>query len=336
MFGLDISDHSIEVVQMRSRTKVKTFGRVILPEGIVKNGLILKKELLVSEIKRALLKAKIRSKKVFVSIPESKAFIHVFDSKKNIEEEAKKTIPWEPGDVYFDVYNNIYVAVPKNVIDSYVGILKLVGLKLVGFDVESLALARALEANNSLVIDIGARTTNLSVFDNKEQVKITVNVAKGGDNFTRAIAEKLKVSLKEAEKLKIKKGLDMTMALQKEFEPIIKQVRKIGKLYEKEIKQIILVGGSAQMPKIVDYFSSNSGLKTYLGKSKLIGKPIFYNVAIGLALKKYKWGINILPNIKTEVKSFNKKWLAILFVTISSLFLGFIIYLLVFHYRHIK
>ena len=129
----------------------------------------------------------------------------------------------------------------------------------------------------------------------------------------------------------------MTLILQKELEPITKQIRRIVGIYGEEIKQIILVGGSAQMPKIVDYFSSNFNLKTSLGKSKLMKKPLLYNVAIGLALNKYKEGINILPDIRTKVSRFNKRrvW-RIFIIVVTSLILGILLTLLVFHYWKVR
>lgn len=313
MFALDISDHSIEALELSSGKRVKAFGRIILPENIIKDGEILDKDKLAKQIKRVVLKAKIKSKKVVLSVPESKVFIHVFKDKNNIKDQALKTIPWNPNKIYFDMRDNLYVAVPRNIIDAYIEVLEKAGLKPIGFDVESLALARALKINNSLVIDIGARTTNLSVFEKKEEIKISISIASGGDKFTRAIANKLKVSLKKAEELKIKEGFKqekIMLVLQKEFQPIIKEARKLINYYKADIRQVVLVGGLAQMPEIVDYFSSNLGLKVIIGKSNLAGqlggKSILYNTVIGSALKNPSKGINLLPGRTKGVGLFNK------------------------------
>jgi len=50
-FGLDISDHSIEILQLGLNNKLKVFGRVILEKGIVEDGQIIQKDKLLLKIK---------------------------------------------------------------------------------------------------------------------------------------------------------------------------------------------------------------------------------------------------------------------------------------------
>jgi hypothetical protein len=61
--------------------------------------------------------------------------------------------------------------------------------------------------------------------------------------------------------------------------------------YGQEIEEIILVGGSARMPKIAKYLSLNLGLKVNIGispyASQLKRKSVLFNVVIGLALRNW-------------------------------------------------
>ena len=301
-FGLDISDYSIEALQLKKNNRVAAFGRLVLEPGIVKDGVILNKEKLSEKIKQVVARAKIKSKKVVLALPESKVFIHSFSGKKNIEQKIAKIIPWKAEQVYSALVNNFYVCVPKNIVDNYIEVLRKSNLKPEVFEFEALALARALKAKDCLIVDIGARTTNLSIFDRKGQIKLSGSIRKAGDHFTKAISEKLKVSLEKAKELKEKYGLDISkrsgrimLILQKELQPIVEEIKKIIDFYPEKITKVLLVGGSAKTPKIGDYLTSNTDLEVKIGSSSVLKQSVLFNTVIGLALRNPKKGINLLP-----------------------------------------
>jgi len=337
-FGLDISDFSIEILELSSRVKVKTFSRIILDPGTIENGLILDKRKLTKKLQELIAKAKIKTSQVVLSLPESKVFIHVFKIPKGLKKnnlkdaiafEAPKIIPLNQEEIYWDCQtisspakstqqSVLYVAVFKNIIDTYIEVLTLAGLKPVVFEIESLALARALlsdikPVNSLMIVDLGARTTNISIFGKNKQLRWSSTVPIAGNHFTWAIEQELKESSEQAEKLKRDKGLLEKSAvksiLQKEFQPIINEIKNILDYYNEPIDEIILSGGSAQIPEIISYFSTKLEKKVSLGKSiiskQLKESSVLYNTVIGLALMLQPGGgrgkINLLPHkIKTK------------------------------------
>jgi len=340
-FGLDISDFSIELLELSSKIKVKTFSRIILEPGIVENGLILDKRKLCKKLKELVAKTKIKTSQVVLSLPESKIFIHVFKVPKGLKGanlkdaiafEAPKVIPLNQEEIYWDCQiisapaksaqqSVLYLAVFKNIIDTYIEVLTLAGLRPVVFEIESLALARALlselkPVNSLMIIDLGARTTNISIFGKNKQLRWSSNIPVAGNHFTQAIEEKLKKSSEQAEKLKRDKGLSeksiVKLILEKELQPIINEIKNVLDYYNEPVDEIILSGGSSQIPEIVSYLSTKLEKKVSLGKSaiakQLKGTSVLYNTVIGLALKSRqgakKGEINLLPHkIKTK-KSF--------------------------------
>jgi len=159
-FGLDISDYSIEALELEKKfgkLYLGAYGRIKLEKGIVKDGKILEKEKLKEKIKGLLnnvMPRRIKTKKVILSLPESKTFIHFFSAKENIEEQAAKTLPLEP----------------EKAFDEYVEVLNGTGLKPLVIDIESSSLARAfrnemIKDKGVLIADIGAGTTVLTIFD---------------------------------------------------------------------------------------------------------------------------------------------------------------------------
>lgn len=319
-FGLDISDSSIEALSLSSMTKVEKFGRVILDSDIVKDGIILDRDKFVESMKRLLSKSQIKSKRVILSLPESKSFIHVFKNFKDIEKEADNIIPLKRDERYSDHYkignSVLYVAATREIINSYVELLKEVGLEPIVIEPESIALARALyqkKKKNILIIDIGARTTNISAIDSTGAFMGSRIIKKAGNDFTEAISKKLKISLQEAEELKRKYGMDknkemgkVMFIIQNQLQPILEKSKELIEYYRQEVSQIYLAGGSSQMPKIVDYFSSNFDIETSVGVSELavqIGrKSVLFNTVIGLAIRglNRKAGINLLLKKGTD------------------------------------
>lgn len=410
-FGLDISDYSIEVLELVSKSKIKTFGRIVLEEGLVQDGVILNKDALVEKIKEVVKKAKIKSRRVILSLPESKAFAHIFKVPSNIDardlentlaNEASKTIPLELDDIYWDfaetrepardgLKSMLFVAVRRETVGSFLEVLERADLEPIVLEIESQALGRAILQPKSyflalkeipiikekspvsgmvnIIVDIGARTSNITVFGQDGALKFSSTVLAAGNRFTSALAEKFDIAWHDAEKLKKEYGLDtekklrifreegkireeseIMLVLQKELQPIIGEIKKIIEFYggNANVREIFLAGGSSQMPKLIDYFSSNLDFKIRIGKSlladQLKGKSILYNTVIGLAQRSLeknpeKAGINLLPKDLRPKPSLvgrslsKKKYFVILgtgFSVLALAFLGFAVYFYIF------
>jgi len=145
----------------------------------------------------------------------------------------------------------------------------------------------------------------------------------GGNSFTEALSDGLNISLESAEELKMVAGLNPDknegrtfLILQKEISKIIEEASRTleyfrGK-YQKEIKEIIIAGGSAVLPGLADYLSQNLSLKVALGDpwikintdilkiKKDTINPLLYSAAVGSALRGLmenprESGINFIP-----------------------------------------
>ncbi len=346
-FGLDISDHSIEVLQLKSTGKVENYSRVLLESGVVKNGQAKNQEKLIQKIQEAIKKAGIKNQEVIFSVPESQVFVHYFENKENIKERARKTIPWEEEKIYSEEKDGLYIAAPKIIVDEYLNILRECGLTPLAFETESLALARALKFENSLVVDLGARITNLSIFDEEETLKILASVPTGGEKFTKVMAEKMETSFKEARKLIKEHGLKkkgrVADTLKKELQPVIKEIKNMISFYKGEVDRVFLVGGASLIPGVDAYFSQKLNLEVEVGRKKIIhGLPsqILFNTTIGLALRGLEKdprskGINLLPQKERPETAFLEEKLArnkffqlgvFIWVLSSLAFLGWVIY----------
>lgn len=300
-FGLDISDFSIEALELErkfGKLYLGAYGRVKLEKGIVSDGRILNKEKLKEKVLALLNNSQPRSfraKQVILSLPESKTFFHVFELPAELkgqelysaaESEALKTIPLAPEEIYFDlkliserkdIKEVLYVGTLKEIVDGYLETLRGVGLNPLVLDIESASLARAFQSKIEketaiLIADIGARNTILTIFD-EGSVRLSATVPIAGVHLTQALSEKLNTSLAEAEDFKINCGFDpekeggkVLLVLQRAIQPILNEIKKSISFYEqkkgRKVKKILLCGGSSFMPELPSYISSNLEIET--------------------------------------------------------------------------
>jgi type IV pilus assembly protein PilM len=352
IFGLDISDHSIEAIVLEKpffgKPKIVSYARTLLKAQIVRDGVIKNPQKLAESIVKLLRSAKpapITTPFCILSLPESQVFSTIFklpaglkhnEVRNTIPYKAEEIIPFDSTEIYFDfktitiigtAQEIFYAAVPTKIVDSYVAVLREIGLKPIGFDIESISLARALVDNGrkpdkaKLIIDIGARTTNLNIFDrNGIRQSLTLKIA--GNHFTRALATSLKLTAKEADGLKMKVGLDdknpetnAVIVLKNQFKKIITETKKFIDFYQDETKrqvgEIILAGGSSLLPKVDQYLADALKIETNLGRPlvkvndpgnlvKLKNKAILFADVIGLGLRGVSRNpadgdINLLP-----------------------------------------
>jgi len=347
--GLDISDYSIEIISLGGsleKPKLFALSRAVLEPGIVEDGKIIQKEKLVDRLRALIEKpkfGKIKTKQFIFALPESKTFIHFFEFpealerekiEKEIEFEAIRNFPFPLKDLCFNFKINnkevFLVAAQKDIVEDYLGIFKNLKLQPIALETESISLDRSLigkDEETVLIADIGARTTNFSIFA-KKQLRLSISIDIAGNKFTQSLAEKLNISFQEAENLKKEVGLNpelkegkVFLILQKEIQGIISEIKKIEDYFQKKeqkiIEKIILAGGSAVLPRLADYLTENLEKPVFIGdpwkkinidilrKKEYFEKaleinPILYSTVIGSALRGLvknpaEAGINLLP-----------------------------------------
>jgi len=300
--GIDISDHSIEILQLDTDGKVQLFARSVLEKGIVESAEIKDAERLgkifQSTIKEAgldVLMAKKRSRiKGLFSFPESKAFIREFqfEDKENLPEKLrdkiKENIPVAFEELYWDYIELedqsggvrvLVVAVPEKTVDEYLYFFWVQGVDPVVFDIEAASVSRALlplkeQQNGTAIIDIGAKTSIINIFSPKKELSLSVSVFYAGNYFSQKIAEKMGIDEEEAEIMKQKLGFEkkpVSSILQECSALLIGEIKNALKYNQEKsgfkTDKVILTGGSALLPGLEDYFQKNLEEKVEIGNS---------------------------------------------------------------------
>ena len=111
-------------------------------------------------------------------------------------------------------------------------------------------------------MDIGVQSTTVNVID-KGVLKKSYSFSFASSQLTYAISSALGLNYAESEKLKNKQGIislnaDLTKTLYLLIDPLLLQIRKIsGDFFQeegKDIEEIYLTGGTANLPGLKEYF----------------------------------------------------------------------------------
>jgi type IV pilus assembly protein PilM len=297
VFGLDIGHNSIKVMQIEAsaaqKQVVSGYGITSFDPTAIKDGTIVDVETIAKSAYNLFahnLVGDITSRRANVAIPAARTFTRSVTlpklSPKDLSEavrlEAEQYIPVPVDDLYMDFtpirqtakdQELLVVAVPRKIIDSYIDLLKVLGIEAVSIETTIGADSRLfLQAEQSdvptVLIDLGSLSADVTIYDGG--LVVTGTVQAGGDSFTDAIASGLHVSKQEAHIIKTKYGLSVSKkqreigeALAPVLEQMLREIRRMIRYYEersgtsRKISQVITVGGGANMPGLSEYLTSH-------------------------------------------------------------------------------
>lgn len=338
--GVDIGTSAIKIIeisQQGKRIKLDNYGEmeaVSLYEepfrSFEKSTLTVSNSDVVKAISAIIKESRVKTNKAFFSIPDFSTFFTTFrlpamtkeELPKAIQYEARQHIPLPLSEVVLDwqivekgpINNKIndfdilLVAVPNEVISQYQDIAKFSNLEIVAMEAEVFGLVRALikpeDKSPVILIDIGARSTTISVVD-RGAVRISHSFDTAGNDFTNLISRALNLDMREAEEMKKQRGISEAPAVRESILPmvdlVLNEARKISQNFylsdNKKIQKIILAGGSALLPGLADYFSKAMEISVEIANpfANLYYPPILedvlrkmgpsYAVAAGAALR---------------------------------------------------
>ena len=344
LIGLDLSDMSVKVFQIEKNGKkdsVRGYGAADIPEGAIEDGRIVDKNKVASIIK-TLLKSgsakKINSKKVICSLPESKAFVRIITIPKMNEDEAEEAVKWEMEasmpmsleEVYYDwqfleesdgkTQRVLTAAVSKEIIGAWMDVLTTADLDVFGLEIESIATIRSLVEKDakkediSLIVDLGAKRTSFIISEGTVPY-FTSSIPFSSEGINDAISKALNISDEEAEKIKIKDGIEgfnesnpIFSSVNPLLENLVVEIMKTMDFYGEMsgqtggVTRVILCGGGSNMKGMAQYLNQRIGKEVFLGNPWVnlnlgsdlppIDKDgsVRYATAVGLALRGIEYG----------------------------------------------
>ncbi len=322
----------------RRGLRVVALGERALSAGLIERGRVLDGAKL-SEALRGWIKD-FGSRFVYASLPEELGYVvkmglpalKPVELRQSIELQLEEYVPLPATGVVFDyevihapahVHDGYDLAVsvfPKEMAEQYTQALAGAGLAPLGLVIEAQAIARSLLKRGSegaaLLIDVGKTRTGLFVTVGTRVVLTSTVDQVGGDLINRAVERGLSVSREEAIKLKREHGLLQSGdgKVLNALLPAVSVLRdEVGKFYDYwraheggkagnggALKRIILCGGEAALPGLVEYLGSGLDVPVELGNvwTNIIDtenvvpplpltESLRYATALGLALRPF-------------------------------------------------
>jgi len=333
--GIDIGSTSIKVVELvkeAGQAKLLSYG---FSENM-KDGQSdwQKNSSLAAEIiNKVCAEAGIISKSAISALPTFSVFSSVLhlsnitkkDMESTIHWEAKKVIPlpleemildWkkidEGGEGAKPGLRILLTGAPRALVKKYIEIFKKAQINLLSLETETFSLIRSLVGNDKstiMIVEIGAGTTDVSIIDNKIPI-LNRSIDVGGMTITKAISNFSKISFEKAEQFKYDLGVhaidsptdDIPKVITDSISPIVNEIKYAINLFQsknnKKTEKIILSGGSALLPGLVEYLSKILNINVIIGDPwarvsyPVDLKPLLHeigprmSVAIGLAMRE--------------------------------------------------
>jgi type IV pilus assembly protein PilM len=231
--GVDIGTQTIKVVEVKGAgggLQITATGIANTPPGTIQQGVIADPKTLGLALKALLQQSGIKTtKSVSAAAGAAAVVVRVIELPKMTATELRETMKWEverhipfpASDVEMsfqriedpvadaDPARNMEVLLAvaqRDMIASHIDTLKTAGLSPTVIDVEPLAVGRALInlsrndtlTKNVVVVNIGASISDVSIFK-KGVLRFPRTIPLAGDNFTRAIADTLGLTMDAAE-----------------------------------------------------------------------------------------------------------------------------------------
>ncbi|MEX1113164.1 MAG: type IV pilus assembly protein PilM [Patescibacteria group bacterium] len=205
------------------------------------------------------------------------------------------------------------IAAPIALVKKYVKIITGAGLKPQALEIEPLSLARSVVGVREepvVVLDMGQAGSEISIVQNGI-IRLNRNTTAGGGALTRAISQSLGVDANRAEQFKRDFGLradklegQIPKAVKPVLDTLVGEIRRSLDYYREQphsqldIREMVVVGGTARMPELLALLSGTFGLETKIGdpwanvnyasglKQQLSELAPSFAVTVGLAMRE--------------------------------------------------
>ena len=303
-FGLDIGTTAVRLVELRGTGNTKTLAKyayVPIEGNLALSESKADQQKLVQMIAQLVKQAGLGTKNVAVGIPSSRVFTTVADVDRLPSSELAKAIRFQAdsliptplaeskidwaliGDSPADKTKQeiLLSSVPNKFVEDRLDMLESVGLNVVAFEPDNLAMARALaapDASAQLIVDVGRRSTDLVILLNGVP-HLTRSIPTGVEAFVRAATQNLNIDEKQAEQFVFKFGLSkdklegqVLQAISSTVDLLTTEIEKSIKFFQtryvdNKLQRIIVTGGASVMPEFPLYLANKYGIAVEIGNA---------------------------------------------------------------------
>lgn len=304
-FGLDIGTTAIRVVELQgsgqTRALVK-YAYLPIDSKIVLSDAKTDQQRLAQAISDLLNRSHMSTHNVAVGIPSQRVFTTLTDFDRLPNDELAKSIKYQAdsliptpldeskldwavlGDAPKDPskVEVLLSSVPNAFIEQRLDMLESIGLNVIAFEPDNLAMARAMLPAGArapqVVLDVGYKTADLVVVLNGGP-RLTRSIPTGVEAIVRSAAQNLNIDEKQAQQFVFKFGLSQDKLEGQIYQAIIPAVDLLTGEIDKSIKffqsrygnlpieRLIITGGAAALPEFPLHIANKFGLNVEIGNA---------------------------------------------------------------------
>lgn len=331
-FGLDIGTTAVRLVQLRAGTSPKAlvkYAYVPLTGNVALSESQADQQKLGQAIAQLVKQANVNTRNVAVGIPSSQVFTTVADVERLPAHDLAKAISYQAdsliptplaeskidwaliGDSPADKTKEeiLLTSVANKFVEKRLDMLESIGLNVIAFEPDNLAMARALAVPSTgarLLLDVGRRATDLVVVMDGVP-HLTRSIPTGVEAIVRAATQNLNVDAKQAEQFVFKFGLSkdklegqVLQAIGGTIDLLTAEIEKSIKFFQArytgvKVDRIVVTGGASVMPEFPLYAANKFSLNVEIGnawqgvafspdrQNELLAISNQFGVAVGLA-----------------------------------------------------
>lgn len=332
-FGLDIGTTAIRGVQLKGSGTTRSLYRyasIPVDSRIVQSDSNSDLQKLSEAVKQLMAQAKFSTNNIAVGIPSQRVFSTVVDFDRLSPQELEKTIryqadsliptPLSESKIDWAIIGDspkeatkvevLLTSVPNEFVEKRLDMLENLGLNVIAFEPDNIALARALlepgSSSPQLIVDVGNLSTDIVICFN-DAPHLVRSVPTGTDAILKSAMQNLGVDDKQAQQFVFKFGLakdklegQVANAISGTVEVLIAEIEKSIKFFQTrytnlKLEKIIVTGGASTLPEFPLYIANKFAMNVEIGnawrnvsfpdvkQSDLLAVSNHFGVASGLA-----------------------------------------------------
>lgn len=297
--GLDIGATSVRAsilapgtMDGRPSVTIHGVGEIPVQPGVVVNGEIREPDAVTAALKQLWIANKFECRNVILGMANPQVLVRDLTVPNIDPERRAKALPFQAKEVVAlpidevvldfceitapqpgaETVTGLLVATPREPVLTAVTAVEKANLKVARVDLSSFGLMRAIASEApaaEVLIDLGAHLTTVVIHD-RGVPKLVRTLARGADELTNTLAQRLDLQPVEAEQVKREAGLEngdpeTTRALIEALRPLVAEIRTSVGYFRSgrehgQLERIALTGGGAQLRGIDAALSDQIGL----------------------------------------------------------------------------
>lgn len=304
-FGLDIGTTAIRIVELRGGGQQKSLVRYAympIDSKIAMSDSKSDQQRLGAAISALVDQSRVTTRNVAVGIPSLKVFTTIADIERVPQGELGKAIhfqadsliptPVEESKIDWALLGDspkeqnklevLISSIPNHFVEQRLDLLESIGLNVIAFEPDNLALIRALVPGNVaaplMIVEIGRMSTDI-VITMDGAPRLTRAIPTGTEHIIKSAAQSLGVDDKQAEQFIFKFGLSRDKLEGQVYQAIIGTIDTISSEIDKSVKffqgrypqgkleRVIVTGGASVIPELPLYIANKYGLNVEIGNA---------------------------------------------------------------------